>query len=73
MAKEESIKVSGKVVDALPGTLFKVLIDEQDHIILCTLSGKMRQNRIRVLINDDVDVEFSPYNFSRGRITRRQK
>jgi len=72
MANEEKIQVEGTVIEALPGTQFRVRLDN-DHQILAYLSGKMRKYYIRILLGDRVKVEMSPYDLSRGRITYRQK
>lgn len=72
MAKEEGIVVKGVVNEALPNAMFKVQL-ENDHIVLCHISGKMRKHYIRILPGDTVDVELSPYDLSRGRITHRHK
>ena len=69
--REDRMELHGIVDDALPGTWFKV-ITESNIQILATLSGRMRQNNIRVLPGDYVTVEVSPYDTSRGRITRRR-
>ncbi|MES2216357.1 MAG: translation initiation factor IF-1 [Patescibacteria group bacterium] len=60
----------GIVVESLPNTLFKVKLDGKEEIILAYLAGKMRMNRIRVLIGDKVELELDPYG-GRARITRR--
>jgi translation initiation factor IF-1 len=73
MAKDEGkIQVEGKVIEALPGTQFKVRLDN-DHEVLAYLSGKMRKYYIRILLGDRVRVEMSPYDLSRGRIVYRHK
>ena len=73
MAKtEEKIQVEGVVIEALPGTQFKVRLDN-DHEVLAYLSGKMRKYYIRILLGDRVKVEMSPYDLSRGRIVYRHK
>ncbi len=73
MAKEDDkLVVEGTVVEALPGTQFKVKLDS-GHVILAYLSGKMRKFYIRILLGDRVKVEMSPYDLSRGRITYRAK
>ncbi|HBX69859.1 MAG TPA: translation initiation factor IF-1 [Chloroflexi bacterium] len=69
---EEKIQVEGTIVEALPGTQFKVEI-ENGHAITAYLSGKMRKYYIRVLLGDRVTVEMSPYDLSMGRITFRHK
>lgn len=70
MAKEEGIKLSGKVVECLPSARFKVKL-ETGNEVLGHISGKIRQNEITILIGDGVDMEFSPYDLSKGRIVRR--
>ena len=68
--RDDRMELHGVVDDALPGTWFKV-VTESNVKILATLSGKMRQNNIRILPGDYVVVEVSPYDTSRGRITYR--
>jgi len=73
MTKEEGkIKVDGVVVEALPGTQFRVRLDN-GHEVLAYLSGKMRKHYIRILLGDRVALEMSPYDMSRGPITFRQR
>ena len=72
MAKEEPIKVEGKVVETLPNAMFKVEL-ENKHTILAHISGKMRMHFIKILPGDTVSVELSPYDLTRGRITYRSK
>jgi len=72
MGKEEKIQIEGTVIEALPGTQFRVLLDN-DHEVLAYLSGKMRRYYIRILLGDRVKLEVSPYDLTRGRITYRQK
>ena len=75
MAKEV-IEVLGVVMEALPNTMFRVkLLDEnyQDHEILAHISGRMRINHIRILPGDKVTVELTPYDLGKGRIIFRHK
>ena len=73
MAKEEGkIRVDGVVIEALPGTQFRVKLDN-GHEVLAYLSGQMRKHYIRILLGDRVALEMSPYDMSRGRITFRQR
>ena len=73
MAKEDDkIKADGVVVEALPGTQFRVRLDN-GHEVLAYLSGKMRKYYIRILLGDRVRVELSEYDLKRGRITYRFK
>jgi translation initiation factor IF-1 len=71
--KEELIELVGVVVDKQPNAFFKVKVNDSEHVILATISGRMRRNRIRILMGDRVDVELSPYDLSKGRITYRHK
>ena len=71
--KEELIEVGGVVIDKQPNAFFKIQVNDSDHIVLATMSGRMRRNRIRILIGDRVDVELSPYDLTKGRITYRHK
>jgi translation initiation factor IF-1 len=70
--KEGKIRMEGTVVEALPGTQFRVKL-ENGHEVLAYLSGKMRKYYIRILLGDRVSVEMSPYDLSRGRITFRHR
>lgn len=73
MTKEDGkIKVDGLVIEALPGTQFRVKLDN-GHEVLAYLSGKMRKHYIRILLGDRVALEMSPYDMTRGRITFRQR
>lgn len=73
MGKEETVVKEGFVTEALPNAMFRVEMDEDKRLVLCTLSGKMRMNKIRVLPGDRVKVEFSPYDENKGRILYRTK
>ena len=71
MAKEKDvIKVEGTVTEALPGTKFRIELDN-GHEVLAYLSGKMRRYYIRILLGDRVTLEMSPYDMDRGRIVYR--
>ena len=70
MAKEDSIEITGVVIDALPNTQFRVKL-ENDHVVTAHISGRMRKNYIRILTGDTVTVELTPYDLSRGRIVFR--
>jgi translation initiation factor IF-1 len=72
VAKEDTIEVSGVVLESLPNAMFRVELDNK-HQILAHVSGKMRKNFIRILTGDRVLVELSPYDLTRGRITYRYK
>lgn len=72
MAKEELIQFKGKVLELLPNATFRVEL-ENGHKIIAYTSGKMRKNRIRVLVGDEVMVEMTPYDLSKGRVIHRNK
>ena len=72
MAKEDQIEMDGEVVDTLPNTMFRVKL-ENGHIVTAHISGKMRKNYIRILTGDQVTVELTPYDLSKGRITYRAR
>jgi translation initiation factor IF-1 len=73
MAKEDVLKVDGTVVECLPNALFKIQLDNVDQTIIGILSGKIRKNKIKILTGDRVEVEMTPYDLSKGRITFRYK
>jgi len=72
LSKEDMIEFSGMVTELLPNAMFRVKLDNE-HVILAHTSGKMRKNRIRVLAGDRVNVEMTPYDLTKGRITFRFK
>jgi translation initiation factor IF-1 len=68
--KEEQIEMDGTVIDTLPNTMFRVEL-ENGHVVTAHISGKMRKHYIRILTGDQVKVEMTPYDLSKGRITYR--
>lgn len=72
MAKEDLLEFTGTVLELLPNAMFRVKL-ENDHEIIAHTSGKMRKNRIRVLVGDEVTVEMTPYDLSKGRVVFRKK
>lgn len=74
MAKVDAIEVEGVVVAALPNAMFRIEVDVggEKHLVLATISGKMRKYYIRILPGDTVLVELSPYDLKRGRIVYRR-
>ena len=67
MAKEDLIEMRGKVEEVLPDSRFRVLLDNGHQLVAYT-SGKMRKNHIRILAGDNVSLELSPYDLTKGRI-----
>jgi translation initiation factor IF-1 len=73
LAKDDLIPAEGLIIDKQPNAFFKVQLDNTEHVVLAQISGKMRKNRIRILVGDRVSVELTPYDLTRGRITYRYK
>ncbi|MDA3815504.1 MAG: translation initiation factor IF-1 [Patescibacteria group bacterium] len=69
MAKE-IVKLEGEIVELLPSTMFRVQL-ENGHIVLAHISGKMRIHFIKLMPGDKVEIEMSPYDLTKGRITKR--
>jgi len=72
MSKEDSIEVTGTVLEKFPSGLFSVQL-EHERVVLAHLAGRLRRNRIRVLAGDKVTLELSPYDLTKGRITFRHR
>lgn len=73
MAKQDAIKATGLITEALGNSIFRVELDNIDNVIICHISGKMRQNYIRIMPGDRVEIEMSPYDLTKGRIVKRLK
>lgn len=74
MAKEKEgvLMMEGVIEEIMPAAMFKVKLDGVDSLVIGYLSGRMRTNNIKVLLGDRIEMEFSPYDLTRGRITRRK-
>ena len=72
MTKEDTLKFNGEVIEVLPNQMFRVKL-ENGHLILGYASGKIKQNKIKIIQGDKVEVEVSPYDLTKGRITYRSK
>jgi translation initiation factor IF-1 len=72
LGKEEAVQLEGTVEEALPNAMFKVKLDTTGSMVIGVISGRMRQNKIKILPGDRVDIEFSPYDLARGRIVKRK-
>ena len=66
--KAEIIETTGRVTEILPNSTFRVKIDNMEHVILCYLGGRLKMNKIKIVIGDPVRVEMSAYDLGRGRI-----
>ena len=72
MAKNsELVEFTGKVIDVLPNSTFKVQVDDTAHQLICYMGGKLKQHKIKVILGDNVRIEVSPYDLTKGRITFR--
>jgi len=72
VAKEDYISMEGIVQEVLPNAMFRVKL-ENEHVVLGHISGKMRKNRIQILLGDKVKVEMSPYDLNKARIVYRTR
>ncbi|AKM79710.1 MAG: Translation initiation factor IF-1 [Candidatus Beckwithbacteria bacterium GW2011_GWB1_47_15] len=73
MVDSDANTVEGEVIEALPNATFRVKLENSNKVLLCHLAGKMRMYRIRVLPGDQVKVELTPYDDTKGRIVYRNK
>lgn len=71
MAKEDVIKLSGKVEEILGNSMFRVRL-ENDHLVTAYIGGKLRMHTIKIILGDEVDVEMTPYDLTKARITYRK-
>jgi len=71
VAKEESMKMNGKVVEVLGNAMFRVKLDNTEHLLTAYVGGKMRKHDIKIIAGDKVSLEMSPYDMTKGRITYR--
>ena len=69
--KDDLLTLTGKVNEVLPNNTFRVKIDNMEHMILCYMSGRLKQNKIKVIRGDNVKVEVSTYDLTKGRIVYR--
>lgn len=70
--KEEVLELRGKIMELLPNATFRVKL-ENNHVIVAYTSGKMRKNRIKIVVGDDVTVQMTPYDLNKGRVIHRHK
>jgi translation initiation factor IF-1 len=73
MSKQQNLELFGTVLQELGNSMFRVALDDSGHEVVCTISGKIRQNYIRIMAGDKVKLEMSPYDLNKGRITLRMK
>ncbi len=71
MSKEDIIELVGLVDEVLPGNMFRVIVDNIPHKLVCYMGGKLKQHKIRIIEGDSVRLEVSPYDLTKGRVTFR--
>lgn len=71
MAKDDIIELVGKVEEVLPGNMFRVKVENMPNVLLCYMGGKLKQHKIRIILGDNVKIEVSPYDLTKGRVTYR--
>jgi translation initiation factor IF-1 len=72
LAKEEAMKMQGKVIEVLGNAMFRVQLDSTEHLVTAYVGGKMRKHDIKIIAGDRVTLEMSPYDLTKGRIMYRQ-
>jgi translation initiation factor IF-1 len=71
MAKDDIIELTGAVEEVLPGSMFRVKVENIPNPLLCYMGGRLKQHKIRIILGDNVKIEVSPYDLSKGRIVFR--
>jgi translation initiation factor IF-1 len=71
MAKDDILELTGTVDEVLPGNMYRVKVENMPNLLLCYMGGKLKQNKIRIILGDNVRVEISPYDLTKGRVTYR--
>jgi translation initiation factor IF-1 len=71
MSKDDLLELTGQVTEVLPGNMYRVKLDDNQHIILAYLGGRLKQHKIKIILGDKVRVEISTYDLSKGRVTYR--
>lgn len=71
MSKDDLLELTGVVEEVLPGNMFRVQVENMPELLLCYMGGKLKQHKIRIIEGDEVKLEVSTYDLSKGRITYR--
>jgi translation initiation factor IF-1 len=71
MAKDDLIELTGTVQEVLPGSMFRVKVDNMDAVLTCYTGGKLKQHKIKIIMGDHVKIEVSSYDLTKGRVTYR--
>jgi translation initiation factor IF-1 len=71
MSKDDILELTGVVAEVLPSNMFRVQVENMPNLLLCYMGGKLKQHKIRIILGDNVRIEVSTYDLSKGRITYR--
>jgi translation initiation factor IF-1 len=71
MSKNDLIELTGVVQEVLPGSMYRIAVDNLPNILTCYTSGKLKQHKIKIILGDRVKIEVSPYDLTKGRVTYR--
>jgi translation initiation factor IF-1 len=71
MAKDDLIELTGMITEVLPGSMFRVKIDNMDALLTCYTGGRLKQHKIKIILGDRVKVEVSTYDLTKGRVIYR--
>lgn len=71
MAKDDLIELTGSIEEVLPGSMFRVKVDNMPNILTCYTGGKLKQHKIKIIQGDRVRIEVSPYDLTKGRVVYR--
>ena len=71
MSKNDLIELTGVVQEVLPGSMYRIAVDNMPNILICYTSGRLKQHKIKIILGDRVKIEVSPYDLTKGRVTYR--
>jgi translation initiation factor IF-1 len=71
MAKDDLIELTGTVTEVLPGSMYRIKLDDNDSVLTCYTGGKLKQHKIKIILGDRVKIEVSMYDLTKGRVTYR--
>jgi translation initiation factor IF-1 len=71
MAKDDLIELTGTVTEVLPGSMYRIKLDDNDSVLTCYTSGRLKQHKIKIILGDRVKIEVSMYDLTKGRVTYR--
>ncbi len=71
MSRGDLLELTGVVTEVLPNNTYRIKVDDMEHLMLCYLGGRLKQNKIKIILGDQVKIEASVYDLNKGRITYR--